>query len=284
MRKTRRSRPRLASQGFNLVILVMAVTVLNILLALALPAWSTMIQREKEQELIFRGLQYAEAVRVFQIRQGRLPTRIAELIEVQPRSIRQLWKNPMAEDGAWLLLPAQGQVQPGGQQVERADQQDPQGRARPGSTDQLDGGDPSGRQRRQPQLQAVRVVPPRPGEPVLTPGPSVPFAGVASPEGESSLKTFMGSNEIKEWRFTVDVVSAMQPSADLSFARPVHSGMFWRPFPPGVTPPNQGQSPNPLANRPGQLAPNAAIEEQIRRQQQLRPRNPLPRPQGSQDN
>jgi len=44
----------------------------------------------------------------------------------------------------------------------------------------------------------------------------------------------MGSNEIKEWRFTVDLVKAMVQAPHESFARPVNSGVFWKPFPPGV--------------------------------------------------
>ncbi|MEM7351331.1 MAG: hypothetical protein AAF657_11025, partial [Acidobacteriota bacterium] len=59
-----RSQVARQSAGYNLVVLAVAVTVLNIVAAKALPMWSTMIQRAKEEELIFRGLQYAEAIRV----------------------------------------------------------------------------------------------------------------------------------------------------------------------------------------------------------------------------
>jgi len=45
------------------------------------------IRREKEEELVFRGLQYAEAIRVFQNRFQRPPIRLQELIEVEPRSM-----------------------------------------------------------------------------------------------------------------------------------------------------------------------------------------------------
>ena len=61
--------------GYNLVVLMVVVAVVNIGIAAALPMWSKVIQRQKEDELIFRGLQYAEAIRVFQIRTGRFPTR-----------------------------------------------------------------------------------------------------------------------------------------------------------------------------------------------------------------
>lgn len=103
--------------GYNMVILVIAVTVLNIMLAMALPHWSHLIRRDKEEELRSRGLQYAEAVRVFQMRFGRLPVRLEELIEVKPRSIRRLWKDPMTKDGKWGIL-FQG-VPPGTEGTER---------------------------------------------------------------------------------------------------------------------------------------------------------------------
>lgn len=90
--------------GYNMVILVIAVTILNIMLAMALPQWTHLIRRDKEEELRSRGLQYAEAVRIFQMRYGRLPVRLEELIEVKPRSIRRLWKDPMTADGKWGIL------------------------------------------------------------------------------------------------------------------------------------------------------------------------------------
>jgi type II secretory pathway pseudopilin PulG len=106
----RRSYPRCfaarrdKSAGYNLVILVMAITTLNIFIAMALPVWSQMIRREKEEQLIFRGLQYAEALRVYAVRHGGYPTRLEQLIKDEPRSIRQLWTNPMREDGKWTLI------------------------------------------------------------------------------------------------------------------------------------------------------------------------------------
>ena len=56
---------RRRAAGYNLVALVVGITVLSILTAAAMPLWSTAIRRDKEEELISRGLQYAEAIRVF---------------------------------------------------------------------------------------------------------------------------------------------------------------------------------------------------------------------------
>src|SRR3954451_5535739 len=99
-----RSRPRGSEEGYNMVMLIVALTVLNILVAAMLPLMSTEIQREKEEELVFRGFQYAEAIRIFKIRFQRYPNKLEELLEVKPRCIRQLWKDPMTKDGKWGLI------------------------------------------------------------------------------------------------------------------------------------------------------------------------------------
>ncbi|MBV8200213.1 MAG: type II secretion system protein, partial [Acidobacteria bacterium] len=90
--------------GYSLVVLIMAISVLNIMIGAALPKWSEMIQRDKEEELISRGWQYAEAIRVFQHRFQRYPTKLDELIKVKPRCIRQLWKDPMTGSGEWTPI------------------------------------------------------------------------------------------------------------------------------------------------------------------------------------
>lgn len=262
--KSRRANHRgqtLGDEGFNLVVLAMAIMVLNVMVAAALPAWSKIIQREKEAELIFRGLQYAEAVRVFQLRQNRLPVQLRELIEVEPRAIRKLWQNPMADDGAWYLLPVQT-----GQSLQTLNPQggNPQGNNPQGNNPR--GGRPVQRADQPGQRpNRVRVVPPVPGEVSFSnPQAAMPFIGVSSPDGETASKIFMGSNEIKDWRFSVETVKAMRRTQHEAFARPVHSGVFWRPFPPDVNVPGQQSGPtvggdpsfnNPPGGNPGNRNP-----------------------------
>lgn len=108
------SAARRGEHGYTLALLIGVLTVLGIALAAAVPHWVERVQRAKEAELVARGLQYAEAIRVFQRRFGRLPNTLAELIELEPRSIRRLWRNPFAKGDAagWALL-----VEVGGQVV-----------------------------------------------------------------------------------------------------------------------------------------------------------------------
>src|SRR5262245_8795812 len=89
------------------------IAVMGILVAASLPLWSQAIQRDKEEELIFRGLQYAEAIRLFKTRFQRPPVRLEELLEAKPRCIRQLWKDPMSVDGKWQVLYENVQQPPG---------------------------------------------------------------------------------------------------------------------------------------------------------------------------
>ena len=116
--------------GYNMVMLIVALTVLNIMIAAMMPLMSTEIQREKEEELVFRGFQYAEAIRIFHLRFQRFPNKLEELIEIKPRCIRQLWKDPMTKDGKWGLI-FQGQGVP----LNPRNPQNPEGQQRPPNVD-----------------------------------------------------------------------------------------------------------------------------------------------------
>ncbi len=225
------------SDGYSLVILMVMVTVINILVAKALPLWSTVIQREKEEELIFRGMQYAEALRVYEMRTGGLPTKLEQLIEIEPRCIRKLWKNPLAEDGSWLLIPpGQGQQRPG-----RNPNQNQPNRGRDVGRNQPPGVQP-------PPDQSLLWIPG--GDNKIG---SVPIFGVKSSVGGESVKLFVanpyasgGSTEISEWQFTVDLAKSLIRKIDP--ANPIvpsmNAGVFDKPWPPGIQPlnvPNTGR-------------------------------------------
>ncbi len=95
------------SSGYTLIILLFAITVLLIGLMVAVPVWQTQIQREREEELIFRGKQYVEAIRLFQVKKpGSFPKTMDELLE--EKCIRRLYADPMTKNGEWnIILPSQ---------------------------------------------------------------------------------------------------------------------------------------------------------------------------------
>lgn len=182
-----RTSRRSSEDGYSLVVLIIAVTVLNILVAAMLPLWSTAIKREKEEELIFRGFQYAEAIRVCKqpSRLGTYPTKLEQLIEVKPRCIRQLWKDPMTEDGKWALIFQNG---PGGL-INRGDPggqpSDPNGRKNPNEDEEQDG------------EEGPRFGP-RKGEEVQV----GPIIGVRSKSSDKAMILLFGRERYDEWQFT----------------------------------------------------------------------------------
>ena len=92
------------SRGFTLVALIIGMTVMSILIAAVLPMASMEAQRDKEAELIFRGLQYAEGIRTFRKRYGRYPNTLKEMYEVRPRTLRKLWKDPITNSDKWGIV------------------------------------------------------------------------------------------------------------------------------------------------------------------------------------
>jgi type II secretory pathway pseudopilin PulG len=174
-----------------MVMLIVALTVLNIMIAAMMPLMSTEIQREKEEELVFRGFQYAEAIRIFHLRFQRFPNKLQELIEIKPRCIRQLWKDPMTKNGKWGLifqgqgvpLHAGGGPDPEGPQTKPVNPNDPEGKPN-------DGRDDNG------------LNTPKQGDEVAI----GPIVGVYSKSPKASHLVFYGHQRYDEWRFTFDLI------------------------------------------------------------------------------
>lgn len=90
------------SRGFTLVAVVVAMAVMAILMGVAVQTVTFQRQREKEEELIFRGQQYVEAIRLFRARQGRFPLTLKELAEAKPRVLRKVWSDPITGQKDWV--------------------------------------------------------------------------------------------------------------------------------------------------------------------------------------
>lgn len=94
--------------GYTLLIALFAMFTIALGFMIAAPLWYTQVQRELEEELIFRGQQYVEAVRVFQTKYpGRFPENLDILLE--EKCLRRLYKDPMTEHGEWNVILNYGQ-------------------------------------------------------------------------------------------------------------------------------------------------------------------------------
>lgn len=237
---------RSGEEGYTLVALAIAVAILAILVGAALPMWSTLAQRQKEEELIFRGWQYAEAIRVFQQRHGRLPIRLAELVEVKPRSIRRLWKDPMTDGGEWGLVFQGGE----GSQIRG---QDLTGGSLPNGPTGPDGRPGGGN--RPPGRRPGPRGDGKGGGDAQNIGPIV---GVHSRSTGESLKVLFGEEQYDRWTFTVDRLTQTARSpvqVGLGAAPNVFTSLpsprwIGRPFREGLQPAG-GNAPGPLPGANG---------------------------------
>ena len=97
-------RARSHERGYTLVAIMIFMTLIAISILVVSPTVSKIMQREREEELIFRGRQYAQAILNFQKRGGRFPLNLKELMTTKPRSARKLYKEPMCDCDDWGLI------------------------------------------------------------------------------------------------------------------------------------------------------------------------------------
>jgi len=96
--------------GFTFLGALLLVVIIGIMMSLSVQPWKTIMKREREQELIFRGLQYRNAIAAWNARQGNAGsagnTGVTPLTDLKdllldPRTLerkkylRQLYKDPM---------------------------------------------------------------------------------------------------------------------------------------------------------------------------------------------
>ena len=84
------------SRGYILITLMLFFTLLAISALAVLPRVAQQIKRDREEEMIHRGVQYTRAVRRYYRKLGRYPTRIEELESSNNlRFLRKRYKDPM---------------------------------------------------------------------------------------------------------------------------------------------------------------------------------------------
>lgn len=91
--------------GYALLSVVVVVALLAIALAAAAPSALVEGQREREEELIFRGEQYRRAIGLYYRKFGRLPFNVEDLLHTSELSfLRRPWPDPVSPSGEWRLI------------------------------------------------------------------------------------------------------------------------------------------------------------------------------------
>ena len=172
-----------AQDGYAMAALLVGMAIMAVFLSMALPAWKTQAQREKEDELVFRGNQYARAIVLFQRKYANtFPPNVDILLN--ERYLRKKYKDPIT-DGDFQVLYANQQQ--GAGQVSAGTQAGAAGTATNGTIQT------QGQQTRPPSQQVGFG-----GAPV---GPQGGIIGVASRSTAESIRIFNGHSHYNEWVF-----------------------------------------------------------------------------------
>ena len=227
--------------GYAMVVLLISMSIMAVMMTVAMPVWKQTVQREKEEELIFRGTQYVHAIALFQRKTANAyPPNIDVL--VRERYLRKKYKDPITNDD---FVPLPVGAAPGG--AGAGQQSAPGIGGRGPTTSPVSGG-----------LQ-TSPTPPGGGRQGSTPTPfGTPSAGtiggvsgVASKSKEKSIRIYNGRTHYNEWAF-VYVQQQQAPGAGAGGAA-TPGGRGTSPGGPGVGgrggPPNRGGPTGP--NRQG---------------------------------
>src|SRR2546422_1017811 len=98
------SRSPRSQQGDAMAALPGARSIMALMMNVVMPVWKPPTQREKEEELVFRGLQYVHAIAMFQRKfANAYPPNVDVLVE--QRFLRKKFKDPITNDD-FVFLPA----------------------------------------------------------------------------------------------------------------------------------------------------------------------------------
>lgn len=168
--------------------LLVGLSIMAVLMGMALPTWSHFMKREREEELIWRGQQYARAVGLFQRRYANtFPPTIDILVE--QRFLRKKYKDPITNDD-FQPIPAGTAATP---------ITPPVSGARPGQPPAQQ--PPPSRVGTQTQTQGFGTLQPFRVDDSRAFRPAIGIQGVVSKSKATSIKMYNGRTKYNEWAF-----------------------------------------------------------------------------------
>jgi type II secretory pathway pseudopilin PulG len=171
--------------------LLVAMGVMAIVMSTTLPVFSTMARREREAELIFRGQQYARAVRLFQFKYGNaLPPNLDVLLS--ERFLRKQYKDPITNGDFQLVGPGSPEL---ADALNSAPAQQQAGRGGPQVS------------QTQPQRQPASARGVQSNTPVAANTAPGGILGVVSKSKETSLRIYNNKDKYNEWVFIAQQAS-----------------------------------------------------------------------------
>ena len=211
-----RSKHRINECGYTLAGALVLLAIMAILMAMAVPLWSRVKQRDNEEELIFRGSEYVKAVARYHAKFATYPPDVETLVKL--KYLRHEYLDPMTKSGKWKVLHpdsltqtgAAGTINQPGQNTGRTpgapgsargiptggslggdedddDEENPQSEPGLGSDDEKDKDE-------EPEVESLG-----------------PVVGVVSRSKKASIKVFNGQSYYNKWVFVYALPQAQRP-------------------------------------------------------------------------
>jgi type II secretory pathway pseudopilin PulG len=99
------ARRRQHESGYLLLAVLLMMAFMIIAATIAAPRVVQQIKRDREEEMIHRGTEYARAIKKYYKKFGRYPANLEQLDNTnQIRFLRKRYKDPLTKDGKWKLL------------------------------------------------------------------------------------------------------------------------------------------------------------------------------------
>src|SRR5215212_6760275 len=95
-----------SARGYAMAALLVAMSVAAILMTAPMPVWKQLVQREKEEELVFRGQQYVHAISLYGRKFANTQPPSVDVLVTQ-KFLRKKYKDPITRDDFQLVLATQ---------------------------------------------------------------------------------------------------------------------------------------------------------------------------------
>ncbi|MBW8862708.1 MAG: type II secretion system protein [Acidobacteria bacterium] len=106
-----------AQDGYAMAALIVGMGIMALMMTVVMPVWKQAARREKEEELVFRGMQYVHAIGLYQRKfANAYPPNLDMLVD--QKFLRKKFKDPITNDDFVILPPGAalpGAPVPGGQ-------------------------------------------------------------------------------------------------------------------------------------------------------------------------
>jgi len=206
-----------AQRGYVLLILLLLMALMAIAAAVIVPTISWEVRRDKEEEMIHRGVQYRRAIREFTKKRGRYPNTVDELVGGDGlRFLRKHFTDPItgkefkllhASDVASAFGPSNpGNVQPNQNEAASQDSADDNSGVPAVPPDPSSAQPPANgtSQLTQPGLPKTGSAANPSGQATSPTFGGGPFIGVASASTKETIRIFDKKNHYNQWLFFYD--------------------------------------------------------------------------------